>query len=52
VLDELLDAAGVRSVLVVSHEDGVDAHVDEVVSLDRGRVTGRRRSPAGARPPG
>ena len=44
VLAELLAAAGRRSVLVVSHEPGIGAYVDEVVSLLGGQVAGR--SPA------
>ena len=42
VLTELLGAAGSRTVLVVSHEPALGGHVDEVVTLDRGRVTARR----------
>jgi thiol reductant ABC exporter CydC subunit len=38
VLSEILGAAGSRSVLLVSHEPGVAAQVDQVVTLDRGRV--------------
>ncbi len=41
VLTELLDAAGPRSVLVVSHEPDIDRYVDEVVTLESGRVVGR-----------
>jgi thiol reductant ABC exporter CydC subunit len=44
VLAELLAAAGGRSVLVVSHEPGIRAYVDEVVSLVQGQVASR--SPA------
>lgn len=47
VLAELLDAAGGRAVLVVSHEPDIAEHVDTVVALDGGRVTsvsqGRRQ---------
>jgi thiol reductant ABC exporter CydC subunit len=42
VLAELLGAAGERSVLLVSHEPGTDDHVDEVVTLEAGRVVSRR----------
>jgi thiol reductant ABC exporter CydC subunit len=42
VLTELLGAAGSRTVLVVSHEPDLGGHVDEVVTLDRGRVAARR----------
>ena len=42
VLAELLGAAGSRSVLLVSHDAGVAADVDEVVMLDRGRVVARQ----------
>ena len=38
VLAELLGSAGSRSVLVVSHEPGIAGLVDEVVTLDAGRV--------------
>jgi ABC-type transport system involved in cytochrome bd biosynthesis fused ATPase/permease subunit len=38
VLAELLGSAGSRSVLVVSHEHGIAGLVDEVVTLDAGRV--------------
>jgi len=41
VLSELLGAAGVRSVLVVSHEPDIGRFVDEVVTLESGRVVGR-----------
>ncbi|MGC8627646.1 MAG: thiol reductant ABC exporter subunit CydC [Acidimicrobiales bacterium] len=43
VLAELLGAASGRSVLVVSHEPGVQDLVDEVVVLDAGRLSGRPR---------
>jgi ABC-type transport system involved in cytochrome bd biosynthesis fused ATPase/permease subunit len=45
VLRELLDAAGERSVLVVSHDQAISQHVDSVVALDDGRVA--RVSPGG-----
>jgi thiol reductant ABC exporter CydC subunit len=38
ILAELVGAAGSRSVLVVSHDQDIAAHVDRVVSLDAGRV--------------
>ncbi len=38
VLAELLDAAGDRAVLVVSHEPDIAGYVDRVVALDGGRV--------------
>jgi thiol reductant ABC exporter CydC subunit len=41
VLDELVDATGARAVLVVSHEPDLGRLVDEVVTLDGGRVVGR-----------
>lgn len=53
LLDDLLGAAGPeRSVLLVSHDDDVGARVDAVVTMDAGRVTGRRpghrpRAPTG-----
>ncbi len=47
VLRELLDAAGDRSALVVSHDPAVPGYVDTVVALDRGRVAGVSR---GGRP--
>jgi thiol reductant ABC exporter CydC subunit len=43
VLLELLDAAANRSVLVVSHDSGIAAHVDRVVALRDGRVSGVSR---------
>ena len=53
VLTELLGAAGSRTVLVVSHEPALGGHVDEVVTLDRGRVAARRPGTAAVpRPPG
>jgi ABC-type transport system involved in cytochrome bd biosynthesis fused ATPase/permease subunit len=50
LLDELVGATGSRSVLVVSHEPDLGRLVDEVVTLDGGRVVarssiGRRTSP-------
>jgi thiol reductant ABC exporter CydC subunit len=50
LLDELVGATGSRSVLVVSHEPDLGRLVDEVVTLDDGRVVartsiGRRTSP-------
>ena len=45
VLRELLDAAGERAVLVVSHDQAISQHVDSVVALDDGRVA--RVSPGG-----
>jgi ABC-type transport system involved in cytochrome bd biosynthesis fused ATPase/permease subunit len=47
VLTELLDAAGERAVLVVSHEPDVAGHVDRVITLDGGRVASVS---AGSRP--
>jgi ATP-binding cassette subfamily C protein CydCD len=44
VLAELLGAAGSRSVLVVSHELGVAGQVDEIVTLDAGRVVSSRQT--------
>jgi len=41
LLTGLLEAAGARSVLVVTHEPGIGRLVDEVVTLDAGRVTAR-----------
>jgi thiol reductant ABC exporter CydC subunit len=41
VLVELLGAAGSRAVLVVSHEPGLAGQVDEVLTLDQGRVERR-----------
>ncbi|HTT86636.1 MAG TPA: thiol reductant ABC exporter subunit CydC, partial [Acidimicrobiales bacterium] len=41
VLAELLRAAASRSVLVVSHEPDLERYVDEVVTLDGGRVISR-----------
>jgi ABC-type transport system involved in cytochrome bd biosynthesis fused ATPase/permease subunit len=38
VLRELLDAAGDRSALVVSHDPAISRYVDKVVALDDGRV--------------
>ena len=38
VIAELLGSAGSRSVLVVSHESGVAGQVDEIITLDAGRV--------------
>jgi len=38
VLAELLDATAGRSVLVVSHDPGIAAHVDRLVALDSGVV--------------
>jgi ABC-type transport system involved in cytochrome bd biosynthesis fused ATPase/permease subunit len=38
VIAELLGSAGSRSVLVVSHEPGVAGQVDEIITLDAGRV--------------
>jgi ABC-type transport system involved in cytochrome bd biosynthesis fused ATPase/permease subunit len=38
LLPELIDAAEHRAVLVTSHDPGVSRHVDEVVTLDTGRV--------------
>lgn len=46
VLAELLDAAGDRSVLVVSHEPEIAPHVDELVTLAGGRVVERSEPPA------
>jgi thiol reductant ABC exporter CydC subunit len=42
VLAELLGSAGSRSVLVVSHEPGVAGKIDEIVTLDEGRVVSRK----------
>jgi ABC-type transport system involved in cytochrome bd biosynthesis fused ATPase/permease subunit len=41
VLGELLGSAVSRSVLVVSHEPGIGDQVDEIVTLDHGRVVSR-----------
>lgn len=41
LLDELVGATGSRSVLVVSHEPDLSRLVDEVVTLDGGRVVAR-----------
>jgi thiol reductant ABC exporter CydC subunit len=38
LLSELLGSAGSRSVLVVSHEPGIARQVDEIVTLDAGRI--------------
>jgi thiol reductant ABC exporter CydC subunit len=47
LLSELLDAAGDRAVLITSHDPEIVPHVDEVVTLNVGRVreraTDRRR---------
>jgi ABC-type transport system involved in cytochrome bd biosynthesis fused ATPase/permease subunit len=48
VLPELLDAAGNRSVLVVSHDPAIAQRVDRVVALEAGRVSGVSRG--GRRP--
>jgi thiol reductant ABC exporter CydC subunit len=40
VLDELVRATGSKTVLVISHEPDLDDLVDEVVTLDGGRVVG------------
>lgn len=55
VLDELVGATGSKTVLVISHEPGLDRLVDEIVTLEGGRVVDRqatRRDPAAGRPPG
>ena len=52
LLDELVGATGSRSVLVVSHEPDLARLVDEVVTLDGGRVVARRRSDGRTGPPG
>lgn len=41
LLSELLDSSGTRSVLVVSHEPDIGRYVDEMVTLDDGRVVKR-----------
>jgi len=51
VLAELLDAAGERAVLVVSHEPDVARHVDRVVALEGGRVTRVSPGSRGGQPP-
>jgi ABC-type transport system involved in cytochrome bd biosynthesis fused ATPase/permease subunit len=43
VLPDLLDAAGDRSVLVVSHDPAIVGYVDKVVALDAGRLAGVSR---------
>jgi thiol reductant ABC exporter CydC subunit len=43
VLRELLDAAGDRSALVVSHDPAISGYVDHVVALDGGQVAGVSR---------
>jgi ABC-type transport system involved in cytochrome bd biosynthesis fused ATPase/permease subunit len=45
VLGELLGSAVSRSVLVVSHEPGIGGQVDEIVTLDHGRVVSREATP-------
>jgi thiol reductant ABC exporter CydC subunit len=40
VLRELLDAAGERSALVVSHDAAISGYVDSIVALEQGRVAG------------
>lgn len=45
LLDELVGAAGERSVLLISHDPDVERHVDTVVSLARGAVVGRTAGP-------
>ncbi len=40
VLRELLDAAGDRAALVVSHDQAISEYVDRIVALDDGRVAG------------
>jgi thiol reductant ABC exporter CydC subunit len=40
VLRELLDAAGDRSALVISHDPALTGYADNVIALDDGRVTG------------
>ena len=52
LLDELVGATGSRSVLVVSHEPDLARLVDEVVTLDGGRVVARRRSDGRTGPSG
>jgi thiol reductant ABC exporter CydC subunit len=47
VLAELMGAAGSRTIVVVSHEPGLDGQVHEIVTLDRGRVVDRRPGAAG-----
>ena len=42
LLAELLGAAGSRTIVVVSHEAGLASQVQEIVSLDRGRLVARR----------
>ncbi len=48
VLDELVGAAGSRAVLVVSHEPDLDRLVDEIVTLDGGRVVRRAGTSRGS----
>ena len=48
LLAELLDVAADRTVVVVGHDPAVAAHVDAVVTLERGRVVARS---AGHAPP-
>ena len=55
VLDELVGATGSKTVLVISHEPGLERLVDEIVTLEGGCVVDRqatRRDPAAGRPPG
>jgi thiol reductant ABC exporter CydC subunit len=52
VLRELLGVAEDRSALVVSHDPAVSDYVDQMVSLDAGRVTGVTPGGRRARPPG
>jgi thiol reductant ABC exporter CydC subunit len=42
VLTALLGAVGERGVLLVSHEPGIEAYVDEVVTLEEGRLAPRQ----------
>ena len=51
VLVEMLDAAGERAALVVSHEPGIVGYVDRVVALDGGTVTGVSPGHRPGRPP-